>query len=310
MTEDGFLRVAERVLARRDVALVGRAAGVAAADLRAGAAGMMTLYVLGSGSRGQLLRGRVGRHRAPDRRGLQRARDRAAGGDRRSRAGHDRRDRAHPRARRSRLRRRPAGSAARCSGADRARAPGPASRRGCAMPSTARSVSAPGWRSVRSSSRPAPPVTMRPSRSPWPWRRPTASGSAWRTTWAGRRPPSAICCATSRAIVLEANHDEVLLRTSQLPAGGATPHRRARPATSAIGPRRELLAEVHHPGLGVVVLAHLSQQCNTADDARAAVAPALRRAGFNGELHVADQDQPLGPILVVRSAGIQFDLAL
>jgi phosphoribosyl 1,2-cyclic phosphodiesterase len=111
------------------------------------------------------------------------------------------------------------------------------------------------------------------------------------------------------AIVLEANHDDVLLRTSGYPPvvqrriAGSGGHLSNRAAA-------ELLTEVHHPGLGVVVLAHLSRQCNTADDARATVALALRRAGFGGSLHVADQDEPLGPIPVVSRASVQFGLAL
>ena len=111
------------------------------------------------------------------------------------------------------------------------------------------------------------------------------------------------------AIVLEANHDDVLLRTSGYPPvvqrriAGSGGHLSNRAAA-------ELLAEVNHPGLGVVVLAHLSRQCNTADDARATVAPALRRAGFGGALHVADQDRPLGPIPVLPAAGAQLSLAL
>lgn len=111
------------------------------------------------------------------------------------------------------------------------------------------------------------------------------------------------------AIVLEANHDDVLLRTSGYPPvvqrriAGSGGHLSNRAAA-------ELLAEVHHPGLGVVVLAHLSRQCNSADDARATVAPALRRAGFGGTLHVADQDEPLGPIPVVPQGSAQFGLAL
>jgi phosphoribosyl 1,2-cyclic phosphodiesterase len=111
------------------------------------------------------------------------------------------------------------------------------------------------------------------------------------------------------AIVLEANHDDVLLRTSSYPPvvqrriAGSGGHLSNRSAAA-------LLAELHHPGLGVVVLAHLSRQCNTADDARATVAPALRRAGFAGALHVADQDEPLGPIPVVPAAGAQLRLAL
>ena len=72
----------------------------------------------------------------------------------------------------------------------------------------------------------------------------------------------------------------------------------------------DLVASVMHRELRVVVLAHLSRQCNTADDARATVATALRRAGFGGALHVADQDEPLGPIPVVVAGGAQLRLAL
>jgi phosphoribosyl 1,2-cyclic phosphodiesterase len=111
------------------------------------------------------------------------------------------------------------------------------------------------------------------------------------------------------AIVLEANHDEVQLRTSGYPPvvqrriAGSGGHLSNRAAA-------ELLAQLHHPGLSTVVLAHLSERCNTAADARAAVAPALRRVGFAGVLHVADQDEPLPPILVAQMEGIQFGLAL
>ena len=71
----------------------------------------------------------------------------------------------------------------------------------------------------------------------------------------------------------------------------------------------ELLAELHHPGLSVVVLAHLSQQCNTAADARGTVEPALRRAGFRGALYVAEQDVPL-PAIELRPGPMQISLAL
>jgi phosphoribosyl 1,2-cyclic phosphodiesterase len=111
------------------------------------------------------------------------------------------------------------------------------------------------------------------------------------------------------AIVLEANHDEVQLRTSGYPpvvqrriagSGGHLSNRAA----------GELLVELHHPGLGVIVLAHLSQRCNTAAEARATVAPMLRRVGFGGALHVADQDAPLPPIAVIAPGRMQFGLAL
>ncbi|MFL5517706.1 MAG: MBL fold metallo-hydrolase, partial [Gemmatimonadales bacterium] len=111
------------------------------------------------------------------------------------------------------------------------------------------------------------------------------------------------------AIVLEANHDEVQLRTSGYPPvvqrriAGSGGHLSNRAAA-------ELLAELHHPGLGVVVLAHLSQRCNTAAEARATVAPMLRRIGFGGTLHVADQDAPLPPIAVLAPGRVQLALAL
>jgi phosphoribosyl 1,2-cyclic phosphodiesterase len=111
------------------------------------------------------------------------------------------------------------------------------------------------------------------------------------------------------AIVLEANHDEVQLRTSGYPPvvqrriSGSAGHLSNRAAA-------ELLSELHHPGLAVVVLAHLSQRCNTAADARAIVAPALRRVGFGGSLHVAAQDVPLGPTDVVAPESVQLRLGL
>jgi phosphoribosyl 1,2-cyclic phosphodiesterase len=111
------------------------------------------------------------------------------------------------------------------------------------------------------------------------------------------------------AIVLEANYDELQLRTSGYPPvvqrriAGSAGHLSNRAAA-------QLLRELHHPGLSIVVLAHLSEQCNTAADARAAVAPALRRAGFGGVLHVADQDEPLPPILVAQMDRIQLELQL
>jgi phosphoribosyl 1,2-cyclic phosphodiesterase len=110
-------------------------------------------------------------------------------------------------------------------------------------------------------------------------------------------------------IVLEANHDEVLLRTSDYPSvvqrriAGSGGHLSNRAAA-------QLLAELCHPGLATVVLAHLSYECNTAAEARAAVARALRRAGFKGVLQVADQEQPLRPILVSPRQAVQLTLAL
>lgn len=139
----------------------------------------------------------------------------------------------------------------------------------------------------------------------------TADGASIGVAYDLGRPTAAVryLLRDLSAIVLESNHDEVLLRTSGYPPSvqrriaGAGGHLSNRAAA-------ELLAYVHHPGLSVVVLAHLSQRCNTADEARSAVAPALRRAGFKGALHVAPQDEPLPPIDVVACRKTQLSLAL
>ena len=49
-------------------------------------------------------------------------------------------------------------------------------------------------------------------------------------------------------------------------------------------------------GLSVVVLAHLSQQCNDPAHARLTVSSHLRKHGFRGDVLVALQDEPLPAI--------------
>ncbi len=111
------------------------------------------------------------------------------------------------------------------------------------------------------------------------------------------------------AVVLEANHDDVLLRTSGYPPSvqqriaGSGGHLSNRACA-------ELLEEMHHPGLGAVVLAHLSQRCNTPESARATVEPALLRAGFAGALHIAEQDAPLPPIEIHAPGPYQLQLSV
>ena len=104
----------------------------------------------------------------------------------------------------------------------------------------------------------------------------------------------------SHAIVLEANHDDVLLRTSGYPPvvqariAGSAGHLSNRAAA-------ELLSDVLHQGLELVVLAHLSERCNTLDAARAAVAPVLEPHGC--ALHVALQGEAL-PAMQLRGTGM------
>jgi phosphoribosyl 1,2-cyclic phosphodiesterase len=139
----------------------------------------------------------------------------------------------------------------------------------------------------------------------------TADGTGVGVAYDLGRPTTAVryLLRNLTALVLEANHDEVRLRTSGYPPvvqrriAGSGGHLSNRAAA-------ELLMELHHPGLAVVVLAHLSRRCNTAADARATVAPALRRVGFGGSLHVAAQDEPLAVIEVAEVGRTQLRLAL
>jgi phosphoribosyl 1,2-cyclic phosphodiesterase len=124
------------------------------------------------------------------------------------------------------------------------------------------------------------------------------------------RPTTAVRYLLRRltAVVLESNYDEIRLRMSHYPPvvqrriAGSSGHLSNRAAA-------ELLASLNHPELAAVVLAHLSQNCNSEEDALAVVGPALRRAGFRGALHVATQDTPLPPI-ALRCRQVQLGLAL
>ncbi|MEN8375711.1 MAG: MBL fold metallo-hydrolase [Gemmatimonadota bacterium] len=108
------------------------------------------------------------------------------------------------------------------------------------------------------------------------------------------RPTAAVRHALSACdvLLLEANHDEVLLRHGPYPWSVkqrvASSHGHL--SNQAAG---QLAAELWHPGLAAVVLAHLSDACNEPALARQVVGEALRRAGFRGELFVAPQDEPL-----------------
>jgi phosphoribosyl 1,2-cyclic phosphodiesterase len=92
-------------------------------------------------------------------------------------------------------------------------------------------------------------------------------------------------------LILEANHDETLLRSGPYP-----PSVQARIASShghlsnhaAADFARELL----HPRLAGILLAHLSAECNRPELALAVVGASLRKAGWRGYLAVARQEEP------------------
>lgn len=102
-------------------------------------------------------------------------------------------------------------------------------------------------------------------------------------------------------LVLEANHDDVMLRTGPYPwalksrIAGRHGHLSNRAAA-------QLGVELHHPGLAGVVLAHLSQECNEPELAAEVVGTALEKKGYEALLRVADQDDPLANLDVVELA--------
>jgi phosphoribosyl 1,2-cyclic phosphodiesterase len=97
-------------------------------------------------------------------------------------------------------------------------------------------------------------------------------------------------------LILESNHDEILLRESPYPwsvkarIGGSHGHLSNRAAA-------ELVRELQHEGLCAVVLAHLSEQANAPSLAHEVVGEALGRR-YRGTLQVAVQDRPLEAIHV------------
>ena len=103
-------------------------------------------------------------------------------------------------------------------------------------------------------------------------------------------------------LVIEANHDEGMLRAGPYPAsvqariGGKFGHLSNRGAAQTV-------SQAIHSSLNNVVLAHLSQNCNHPRTALSTVGDALRRARFRGRLTASSQDKVVGPIAVGASAG-------
>ncbi|HSG08900.1 MAG TPA: MBL fold metallo-hydrolase [Longimicrobiales bacterium] len=107
------------------------------------------------------------------------------------------------------------------------------------------------------------------------------------------RPTAQIRHALSRCdlLVLEANHDEVLLATGPYPWSVkrriASSHGHLSNQAAA-----QFVLELLHPRLAGVVLAHLSNECNRPDLALKVVGTALKKAGWTGHLEVARQSEP------------------
>lgn len=95
-------------------------------------------------------------------------------------------------------------------------------------------------------------------------------------------------------MVLEANHDEGMLRAGPYPptVRERIAGRRGHLSNTAAA---DLARDVAHPSLAHVVLAHLSDQCNDAALARSAVSRGLAPTRFTGAVHAAPQDAVIGP---------------
>jgi phosphoribosyl 1,2-cyclic phosphodiesterase len=113
-------------------------------------------------------------------------------------------------------------------------------------------------------------------------------------------------------LVIEANHDEGMLRAGPYPPSvqarirGKFGHLSNNDAATLAG--RSI-----HSGLNNIVLAHLSEQNNTPRTALGTVGDALRRNRFKGRLTAAAQNAVVGPIYVAASMGsaeIPMQLAL
>ena len=90
--------------------------------------------------------------------------------------------------------------------------------------------------------------------------------------------------STCDFLILEANHDELMLHNGPYPASVRHGHLSNQAAA-------RLATELMHPRLAGIVLAHLSSECNRPDLARNVVGDALEKAGWTGHLEVALQGQ-------------------
>lgn len=93
-------------------------------------------------------------------------------------------------------------------------------------------------------------------------------------------------------LIIEANHDDLLLRTGPYPASvrkriaGTGGHLSNQGAA-------DLLSELCHDELRTVVLVHLSNRCNTPGLAEQTVGSVLKSRGFKGRLIVSGQEDPV-----------------
>lgn len=112
-------------------------------------------------------------------------------------------------------------------------------------------------------------------------------------------------------LVVEANHDELMLHTGPYPAS-VRARIAGRNGHLSNGCAGQLAREVAHRGLRHIVLAHLSEKCNAPRTALTDVNGAISRTRFTGRLTAAHQDRVAGPFEPGsrRATAVQLDFAL
>jgi phosphoribosyl 1,2-cyclic phosphodiesterase len=97
-------------------------------------------------------------------------------------------------------------------------------------------------------------------------------------------------------LVLEANHDRGMLRAGPYPP---SVQRRIASRTGHLSNEAAgvVARECALAGMGELVLAHLSMSCNDGRVALGAIANALAPTRFRGRVHVAQQEQVVGPFV-------------
>lgn len=103
-------------------------------------------------------------------------------------------------------------------------------------------------------------------------------------------------------LVIEANHDEGMLRAGPYPPS-LQARIRGRFGHLSNGEAARLCGDSIHRGLNNIVLAHLSEKNNTPRTALETVGETLRRSRFKGRLTAASQDKVVGPISVGANGG-------
>jgi phosphoribosyl 1,2-cyclic phosphodiesterase len=112
-------------------------------------------------------------------------------------------------------------------------------------------------------------------------------------------------------LVIEANHDEAMLQRGPYPPSvrNRIAGRRGHLSNAAA---TQLVRSVAHKALRHVVLAHLSESCNTPALALSAVREGAARTKFVGRVTAASQDSVIGPFEPGsrRPAAVQLDLGV